>query len=93
MATLKRTTTLRVLSDDAIELAPGKFLPKGDYPGSISILQVAMRGQTVNHLGQVMLSLTEAQIAAALGEAPKSGLLGMDIDVASAYRAGAIKEV
>jgi hypothetical protein len=93
MATTKRNTTLRVMRDDVLDLGGGKFLPKGDYPGMVSMIQVAMRGQTVNHLGRVMLALTEAQIAAALGMSPDPRKMGMEIDVSHAYKSGAIEEV
>ena len=93
MATTKRNNTLRVMRDDVIEVAPGKFLPKGNYPGSVSTIQVAMRGQTIDYLGRVMLSLTGAQIAGVLGVPPDPRKLGMEIDVAHAYKPGAIEEV
>lgn len=82
MATTKEPTRLRVFKDK-VDLGGGKFLPDGIYPGYIEWMHVNIRGKTHTQVGRVMISLSEQQIAAALGEPVNPNRLGMDINVAA----------
>jgi hypothetical protein len=93
MATSKRNASLRILNDGVVDLGEEKFLPKGDYPGWIETLHIPFRGQKVDQIGRVMLSLTEAQIAATLGVPVDPHRLGVDFDVYSHYSKGEVIEV
>ena len=91
MATSKQNVRLQVVTDGVVDLGGGKFLAKGVYPGWIETMHIAMRGQTVNQISRVMLSLTEAQIASTLGVEVNPNRLGADVEVGSYYSKGDIR--
>lgn len=91
MANTRRIATLRVVGD--VPLGGGKFLPLGDYSGSIETMHLLTRGKQIDQIAKVQISLSEEEIASFLDKEPNPNGLGMDADFTPSFIKGDIVEV
>lgn len=87
MASSTETMRLKVLNNN-VELGVGKSLPPGVYPGYIEWMHFNVRGVDHKQESRVMIKLTEAQIASALGVPADPNRLAVDFDVLSNFLKG-----
>ncbi len=91
MSQSHRSVALRVVG--AVALGDGKYLPHGDYQGTIVTNHIFLHGTRKDQIAKISIYLTEEQIASFLGKEPNSNRYGIDCDFTADFIKGAILEI